>query len=56
MTEVNVIVEGCDFCGGRGEITFEDPVTGFPASMRCPECTPPGEELHPIVESNDDQA
>jgi hypothetical protein len=44
----------CDFCGGRGDIDYEDPVTGWPASMLCPTCTPDGADLEPHVERPDE--
>jgi len=44
----------CTFCGGRGDIDYEDPVTGWPASMLCPTCTPDGADLEPLVEVPDE--
>ena len=41
-------------CGGAGEVLFTDPVTGRPASMLCPACTPEGLALDPIVEDGNE--
>jgi hypothetical protein len=44
----------CDFCGGLGQIPYEDPATRRPATMLCPQCTPASVDLDPQVEDEFD--